>query len=470
MQQFNAYLRQFARFQRNARWYLVQNVPIGIALGIFLVLYPLYLSALGYGTDLIGLVLFFTAAGLGVAIIPAGLCIDRLSGKAILIWSTVVVVVAFVGMILFRNLVPLCISAFVIGLGISFQLVINAPFLTKNSTPDERTHLFSLNIVITLATTVLGEVLGGAFPSWLREHPRAMFSDLSWLLASQPLPRSYQITLLGSFFIVTTSLIPLFLMTNDRPTSVRSERQPVLLSLRQIWLSFWNNFKRGRVPLRQRDVVDVAFWQRLRIFLLSPLTIMTGAHVLLGLGGGMLFPYIGLFFVEHLGANSALFGIVDGSARAVTAAATLLAPLIAMSIGRLKTIVLFGLLSIPVIIFISVSPILLIAAVLYPLYRVLWNMSDGIVQVFGMEIVPPERRGLANSSYQVALQVAMAIAAPIGGFLISRLGYTRVFWITAVLFLLFLLLIWWRFGGKYFVTPEAKPQEAMAENQQAHEI
>src|SRR5439155_35930 len=109
-------------------------------------------------------------------------------------------------------------------------------------------------------------------------------------------------------------------------------------------------------------------WQQLRLFLLSPLVIMAGAYVLMAFGTGMLLPYIGLFFVEHLGANSALFGIISGSSNAILALATLLAPWLVMRIGRLKTIVFTSLLSLPVMLCIGIFPLLLLAAILYPLF------------------------------------------------------------------------------------------------------
>src|SRR5436305_13430382 len=199
MHQFVEYLRQFGRFQRNAQLYLLANALTGVSGGIILVLYTLYLAALGYGTNKIGLVLFIAILGVGVAIFPAGLCIDRFSGKSILIWSTILMSIAGIGQMLFRDPVPLCASVFVVGIGVAFQFVLNAPLLTTNSTPAERTHLFSLNIVISLVTTVFGEVIGGLLPIWLRGHVWAMLPlppNLSWVLASDPLARSYQITLL----------------------------------------------------------------------------------------------------------------------------------------------------------------------------------------------------------------------------------------------------------------------------------
>ena len=97
------YLREFGRFQRNARLYLLSNVLSGVTTGILLVLYNLYLVSLGYGTDFIGIVLFVVTIGAGVAIFPAGICIDRLSGKFILIWSSLFIGLAGIGQILFRQ-------------------------------------------------------------------------------------------------------------------------------------------------------------------------------------------------------------------------------------------------------------------------------------------------------------------------------------------------------------------------------
>jgi MFS family permease len=103
----------------------------------------------------------------------------------------------------------------------------------------------------------------------------------------------------------------------------------------------------------------------------------------------------------------------------------------------------------------GIVPILLPVTILYLLFQVLWNMANGILELFSMEIVPPKLQGRANSIYQVAFQGTSAAATPLGGLLIAHLGYTPVFWITTVLFLLAEILLWWRFAGKRFVIPEA---------------
>ena len=171
MSRFINYLQQFGRFTRNARLYLISNALSGVTTGILLVLYNLYLASLGYKADFIGLALFAATIGAGIAIFPAGFCVDRYSGKAILIWSNLLIGAAGIGQILFRQPLPLLVSGFIAGMAFAFVLVINAPFLTRNSEPAERPHLFSLNIVLGLVTTVVGSVIGGTLPLWFRAIP-----------------------------------------------------------------------------------------------------------------------------------------------------------------------------------------------------------------------------------------------------------------------------------------------------------
>jgi len=449
MHHFTEYIQQFGRFQRNAQLYLLTNALTGTSGGIVLVLYTLYLSALGYSTNLIGLILFVATLGAGIAIFPAGLCIDRFSGKAILIWSTVLISIAGVGQILFRNPVLLCASVFIVGIGVAFQFALNAPFLTTNSTPAERTHLFSINIVLSLVTTVLGEIIGGALPLWLRGHAWAMLPlppTLSWLLASQPLARSYQITLLFAGLIAAPNFIPLCLMSDDHPTLARSEQtQSWLEFTRGQIIKFQNIMQKSHALITRSERTNSTSRQRLRALLLSPLAILTSVNILFGFGAGMLLPYFSLFFVQHLGATSALFGIIDGTANALNAISTLLAPWLAIRIGRVATIIFPRLLGTLVMLCIGISTFLPLAAILYPLRQGLTDMPNGILQVFSMEVIPPQHRGLANSSYQSANQVAWATATPIGGIMISHLGYTSVFLMTATLYTLAMALLWWRF-------------------------
>src|SRR5437660_11531197 len=130
MYQLVEYIQRFGRFQRNARLYLVSNALSGVTAGIFLVLYNLYLVSLGYSPAFIGVELFVLTIGAGLAIFPAGICVDGFSGKSDLISSSVLVCGAGVGQGIFRQLLALLSSALVDGLWLSFILVDTHPLFT----------------------------------------------------------------------------------------------------------------------------------------------------------------------------------------------------------------------------------------------------------------------------------------------------------------------------------------------------
>jgi MFS family permease len=457
------YAQQFRRFQRNARLFLISNALSGVTAGILLVLYNLYLVSLGYHTDFIGALLFVGTLGAGLTIFPAGICVDHFSGKAILIGSSALIGLAGAGQILFRQPLPLLISAFVAGVGLAFLLVVTAPFLTSNSTPEERSHLFSMNISLGLVTLVLGEILGGALPTWFRSLPWLMAPLPSWadsLLASQPDPRSYQLALLFAGAIAAPSFIPLFMLSNDRPPSRRGGGG-VEEGRGRLPRPSWSSLRR---PLWGEISLSFTI-SRIKTLVHSPFFFLVLVYMLTGLGAGLFVPYFNIYFVQHLNASPALFGLIDGGANAITALFTLLAPLLARRIGKINTIALTRLVSIPLLLTIGLTSILSLAALLYLFRQGVMDMSLGILQVFSMESVSEKNRGLANSSYQVGFQVPWALAAPVGGLIIVHFGYSPVFLLGAVCYLLTIIILWGRFGRR----SNGRPDDAKVSAQPVQE-
>jgi MFS family permease len=435
----SGYFRQFGRFQRNARLYLLSSALSGTSAGIFLLLYNLYLTSLGYQADFVGATLFVGTLGAGLAIFPAGLVIDRWSGKWVLILSNAAIGLAGIGTILLRQPGPLLLSAFVTGVAAAFALVINAPFLTRNSVPTERPHLFSINIFLAQITTVLGEVFGGALPTWFQHNQHWMASlpsALNWLFASQPEPRAYQLALLCAGLLTLPSFIPLFFLSNDLPPPRPVRALSTLGPQAWPWRDWLNMAKRWTKPAY------------VRAFLRTPFFALVLVQTLTSLGAGLLIPYFNLFFVRHLNAQPALFGLIDGAANGLTALTTLCAPWLARRLGRVNSIIWTRLCSLPLLLGIGLTKSLPLAVGLYPLREGTMDMSQGILQVFSMEMVPEQHRGLANSTYQAMAQIPWALTSSLGGLIIVHAGYSPLFVITALCYLASILLLWRRFGNK----------------------
>ncbi len=448
------YARRLGSFQRNARLYLVNNALSGVTAGIVLVLYNLYLYSLGYAADFVGFVLFAVTIGAGIAIFPAGICVDRFSGKGILIGSNLLIALAGIGQFLFRQPVPLLVSGFVEGVAFAFILVINAPFLTRNSSPRERTALFSMNISLGLITLVAGEMLGGVLPIWFRSLRWLMAPLPAWaapILASQSDPRSYQLSLLFAGLIAAPSLIPLFLLREETraaqapPPLIRASPAPTEGET----MPGEGEGTRATAGVPSPPVAAPAptmtTVERVKVLLRSPFFFLMVVYVFTGLGAGLFIPYFNIFFVQHLRASSALFGVIDGGANGLTALTTLAAPWLAARIGRVHTIALTRLLSIPLLLMVGLTGILPLAALLYPLRQGMMDMSNGVLQVYSMEVVAERYRGLANSSYQAAFQVSWAITASLGGIVIVQFGYAPIFLLGAACYMLAIAILWGRF-------------------------
>jgi predicted MFS family arabinose efflux permease len=171
-------------------------------------------------------------------------------------------------------------------------------------------------------------------------------------------------------------------------------------------------------------------------------------YALTGLGAGLFIPYFNIYFVQHLNASPALFGLIDGGANTITALLTLTAPRLAKSIGKINTITLTRLASIPLLLIVGLTGILPLAALVYLFRQGAMEMSAGILQVFSMESVSDRHRGLANSSYQSAFQVPWALAAPIGGLIIVNFGYPPIFLLGAFFYVLTIIILWAKFGSR----------------------
>ncbi len=452
MRQLTDYAQQFGCFQRNARLYLISNALSGVTTGILLVLYNLYLLSLGYGADFIGLVLFVGTIGAGIAIFPAGICIDRFGGKAVLIWSNFLIGFAGIGQILFHQSLPLLLSAFAAGTGVAGAIVVNAPFLTLNSAPDERSHLFSLNIALGLVTTVLGNIIGGLLPGYFRTFSWLMSSlrpGLDVVLATQPDARSYQLSLLFAGIIAVPSLVPLF-MLQDKRTSAGANNEDRVKN--PLWPSLSKRVRNREQDFLPETQSPLLAWLSgrllvsIRTILFSAFFLLMLVQALIGAGAGLFVPYFNIYFVQQLNASPALFGLLSGGATAITALLTLVAPWLARRVGKVNAVVVTQVSSIPLLVMIGLIPILPAAVILYLLRQGLMDMSAGVLQVFSMEAVVEEHRGIANSGYQAAFLVPWAVMAPLGGLIITHSGYPAVFIGGAFCYILAVSVLWGNFG------------------------
>ena len=414
----------FGRFRalgRNARLYLISNVIQAVSVGAISILYTLYLAALGYGTNFIGVTVIAATIGGGLGIIPANPLVRRFGWRAMLLASDLVGGVSILAQIVAPTAPIILLTSLGVGASVAIVFVINTPLLTAYSTPRERTALFGLNNAIAFLGGILGTLLGGALPELFG---RADVRGLAPLRALRPLlvapdqAHIYELSLLVAGVIALPSLIPVLLMREEprqepapnvaAPAHPRAPHAP----------------HAPHAPLRKRLAPALA----------AARTIATGVigrfsleQAIVGFGAGLFIPYISLYFVNRLHASTFAFGALSAVLAVAVALASLLAAPISERFGRVRASVVAQAASLPFLLALGLFPALWLAAVAYVARGALMALTNPPLQTFYMEAVPEERRVLASSASNVGFQVAWSLGAGAGGWLIAIAGYRLPF-------------------------------------------
>jgi len=462
-------LARYRALSRNARLYLISNTIQAVSVGAAVVLYTLFLNALGYRNTFISEALFVGALGGALGILPAGVLVDRLGWRAMLLWSD------FLGggALLVQFLVPTpavtLVTSVLVGFSVAMVIVVNAPLLAANSSPAERTALFGLSSATGFLAAVVGSLLGGFLPEWIGQ-PAVQHSGLLLalrpFLVAQPDARNYQLALLITGALAIPSVIPVLMMRENRePRAAAASAAaagalpsaPLLVALREraatswTWATVWWAGRQERVP---------QLLARARIEARGPIARFTAAQAFLALGAGIFAPYVNIYFVRQLHATTAYYGALSSSLTIVLAVAVLFAAPLAERFGKVRLAVVAQTCSLPFLIALGAAPALIVASVAFLIRGFLMNVGSPALGTFYMEAVPQGKRGLASSVNNGVWQGVWALGAVIGG-PISDAGGTRLlFFIAAPLYAtsIFLLAVWFLRPAKPASEPERLEQ------------
>lgn len=353
---------------------------------------------------MIGQVLSAISLGMMLICVPAAMAIQKISIKRILVGSTLLAGLFYFLQAIITGKQMLLLVSFMVGVTMSFSRVAIAPFLMRNSTPEERTHLFSLNFGTTLLAGTIGSLGGGYLTS--------LWSKIS---GSQVL--GFRYALFSGVFLGLLGIIPFSLIK-------KTDRDQ---------LSTTNGFDLNRNLLRERGNVLLK--------LLLP-------YFILGLGAGLVIPFLNLYFRDRFNLSAGTIGIYFSLLQFVMLTGILIGPILSRKSGMIKTIVYTQLASIPFMLILAFTFNNTLAVLAFLLRGSLMNMSQPISTNFTMEKVKEDEQPLTNSLMMLAWTSSWAIVASLGGNLISRHGFTLPLLIAVVLYVISSLLYLKFFSGK----------------------
>ena len=386
-----SYREFFDSCSPHTKIFLLTSFITTLSTGAFNMLFGIVVLQLGRGESFLGQILAIGLLATGVLSLPVGILTD-LWGKK----RTLHLALGLIGTGLFGQ-AALPLGNLTLGFSILFGVgqamlgVATLPILMEISIPENRAQLFSLNFSISMAALVLGSLIAGKAPD---------FFSPKW-------------TLIGFALLQVVALIISLRLPKEK--AIPGYHSQKIVKLKTY----------GKVLLRSDLIKDVFIY-----------------NTLIGFGAGMVIPFFNIFLTQRLKAPTYMVGVVLSVSQVGMALAGLIAPYLILKMGKVKSVVVSQLVSIPFLIMIALPQSLGIVILSFLLRNAFMNMSYPISSFFTMEITPTEQRASVASLAGMAQNLSRAASAIFGGWLMEKTNYSVPYFITAILYLMASIFYW----------------------------
>jgi predicted MFS family arabinose efflux permease len=386
------YARQVRGAGRNAKLYLWGMFLFGVGQAMFSLLFNLYLRALGFGDSGIGQILSKVSLGAAVAAVPAMFLFRRIPARELLVVAGALAALGYVLQASLTAPALLLIVAFLSGMVVTIFRLSIAPVVMREASPETRPFMFSASFGVSFLSAIVGSLAGGALPHLFQFLTGVDRLSLRW-------------TLFVACAVTLSSAVPFGAM---RRASTRSALPPPPGTLDQF-----------------REMLEIDWMLHLKLILPS---------AMVGLGAGLIIPFLNLFFRDRFGLSEARIGILFGVMQGFMVLGNLFGPAVSHRFGLVRGVVFTQLASVPFMVALAVTPFFPVAALAFFMRGGLMNMNQPLASHFAMEVVPERDHAVTNGLLALSWFIAWSVSADIGGTLIERNGYTLPLLIAAGLY------------------------------------
>ncbi|WP_040209961.1 MFS transporter [Clostridium polynesiense] len=172
-------------------------------------------------------------------------------------------------------------------------------------------------------------------------------------------------------------------------------------------------------------------------------------NAIIGFGAGLVVPYFNVYLKYKVNAGTDTIGVIMAFAQAAMGFGGLVTPFMAKKLGRVKTINICQILSIPFLLLIALPPNIYIVSAALFVRNGLMNMAGPVVSTLTMELIDSSQRSTFASINNIANNLSRAISTMLGGFIMANVpyGYEVPYFLTAMLYLAATLLFHKTFAG-----------------------
>lgn len=386
----------FKNISRNVKLYLGIIFFVTIVSSAYNVLFGIYLKNVGFTEAFVGQILSINTMGIAFGAIPMAIFAERLNRKKTIIFGMLLMVIS--NLIVLNVQVPMVmqIFAFIFGIGNSTLMILQAPIIYDNTPDQHRITAFSMafvlqNVAFVLGSLVLGHLSGGI------THYVGPVSANRWVLNA------------ATSLIFIGVLIALR-FTGDEMTAKKREH-----TIKETLEGILAGYRRMLVGKPLFYLMQVS---------------------LIGLGAGMIVPFFSMYLKYTLQTTDGIVGNIMAISQVGTVIGGLVVPPLAKKLGRVRTVIICQLLSIPFLISISFPQGIIIITISFFFRSSLMNMAGPIIGNLAMEIVDDETRTYMSSMVSLVSHLFRAVGIYIGGYLMFKYDYNTPYYFTIVCYLI----------------------------------
>ena len=278
-----------------------------------------------------------------------------------------------------------------------FQALFNisvSPFYLRNSTPQVRMHLFTLNSGMSIFAHLVGYLVGGYLPEIVRHFNQDM-NQLS--------------------LYRTAMMISLGVMFCSNFMFLRIKRVPIPKSKKKLF-----------------DGVKDKDWTVLSKLILPKLCF--------AFGGGLIVPFMNLYLKEKFDLSTKMIGISYALLQFFIFAGIFITPMLIKKTTQLRFIMMTALFSIPFMVTMGLTGNIGLVLSCFFLRGMLMNMSSPITSMFEMEHVREQECVFASAMILFFYHLVYTSSTRLGGLMIEKYSFGPTFFMAAFFYGLAIIL------------------------------
>lgn len=364
-------------FNRTVWLFLFSSFVYGLGQAFLWLFLNFYLLSLGLPDSATGLVNALPALTIALLSLPAAYLVRRIGEVATLKLGTIIGL-SGVSLIALAGGLPVALTgSFLQGVGSACVMVATAPFITRETTPLNRVHLFSLQMALITGAGFLGNLLGGRIPQLYADYAGVTAGSLPALRAALLVSAGLQLSGLAAVLLIPG----------------RHNAQPAMA---------------GQPGLRVEN-------KRLVTRLVVP-------NMVIGLGAGLTIPYINLFIAAKFGVDFTTLGALFGWTSLATAVTVLVQPALVKRLGHLKTGLVVEIASLPFLAVLAYAGSFPLVVMALFTRGALMNATGPAWNTYAMEHLSEADRPAYTALNYMGWEITWAMAALVSGIFRQAMG------------------------------------------------